>query len=63
MLELDNLRIAAGGGPGGKGKGGKKGKGNGVVLETPDMRRVKEKIGKMGKEYMFSRKDAGASRF
>jgi ATP-dependent RNA helicase DHX29 len=62
MLELDNLRIAAGVGPGGKAKGGKKGKGNGVVLETPDMRRVKEKIGKMEKEYMFSRKDAGASR-
>ncbi|WVQ80786.1 hypothetical protein IAT38_002891 [Cryptococcus sp. DSM 104549] len=61
MLELDNLRIAAGAGAGGGGgKKGKKGKGTGVVLETPAMRRLKEKIGKVEKEYLFARKDADA---
>ena len=55
MLELDNLRIAAGAA---KSKG-KKAKSSGVVLETPQMRRVREKINKVEKEYMFSRKDAG----
>nr|XP_018262834.1 DEAH box polypeptide 36 [Kwoniella dejecticola CBS 10117]OBR84992.1 DEAH box polypeptide 36 [Kwoniella dejecticola CBS 10117] len=53
-LELDNLKLAAGGS---KAKG-KKGKGSGVVLETPEMRAVKEQIGKVEKEYLFSRKDA-----
>lgn len=57
MLELDNLRIAASGGPG-KSKG-KKGKSSGVILETPEMRRLKERIAKIEKEYMFSRKEAG----
>lgn len=54
MLELDALRTTAGGA-----KKGKKGKSSGVVLETPEMRRLKEKIAKVEKEYMFSRKDAG----
>ncbi len=57
MLDLDNLRISAGGG-GGKGKG-KKGKGTGVVLEMPEMRKLKDRISKAEKEYMFSRKEAG----
>jgi hypothetical protein len=57
MLELDNLRIAAGGGQG-KSKG-KKGKSSGVVLETPEMRKLKDQIGKVEKEYMLSRKEAG----
>ncbi|WWD17179.1 hypothetical protein CI109_101617 [Kwoniella shandongensis] len=56
-LELDSLRLAAGGGAVGKGKG-KKGKGNGVILETPEMRSLKDRIGKVEKEYLFSRKDA-----
>ena len=60
MLELDNLRLAAGG-SGAKGKG-KKTKGSGVVLETPEMRGVKDKIGKVEKEYMFSRKEGGMCR-
>ncbi|WRT66497.1 uncharacterized protein IL334_003456 [Kwoniella shivajii] len=53
-LDLDTMKLSAGGA---KGKG-KKGKGSGVVLETPGMRRLKEKIGKVEKEYLFSRKDA-----
>lgn len=57
MLELDNLRIAASGGTG-KSKG-KKGKSSGVILETPEMRRLKERIAKIEKDYMFSRKEAG----
>ncbi|ORY32822.1 P-loop containing nucleoside triphosphate hydrolase protein [Naematelia encephala] len=55
MLELDSLKIAVGGGPG---KKGKKGKVSGVVLETPEIRRVKEKMSKVEKEYLFNRKDA-----
>jgi len=58
MLELDNLRISAREG-GGKSKI-KKGKANGVVLETPEMRKIKDKIGKVEKEYRFSRKKAGS---
>lgn len=58
MLELDNLRISAGGASRARGK---KSKGNGVILETPDMRRLKEVISKLEKEYMFSRKDGGWS--
>jgi len=54
MLELDTMRAAASGA-----KKGKKGKSNGVVLETPEMRRLKERIAKVEKEYMFSRKEAG----
>ena len=54
MLQLDNLKIAAGQ----QGKKGKKGKPTGVILETPEMRRLKEKIAKTEKDYMFSRKDA-----
>lgn len=57
ICELDDMRRSAGV-AGGKGKG-KKAKGNGVVLETPDMRRLKEKISKVEKEYLFSRKEAG----
>jgi ATP-dependent RNA helicase DHX29 len=57
-LELDALKTAAGGT---KAKG-KKGKGNGVVLETPEMRKLKEKMGVLEKDYMFSRKDAGEYR-
>ena len=57
MLELDTLRIKAGG-RGGKARG-KKGKGYGIVLETPEMRRLKDKICKVEREYLFSRKDAG----
>ncbi|WVR06931.1 hypothetical protein IAU60_003967 [Kwoniella sp. DSM 27419] len=53
-LELDTLRQAAGAG---KGKG-KKGKGSGVILETPEMRRLQEKMGKVEKEYMFGKKEA-----
>ncbi|OCF41878.1 DEAH box polypeptide 36 [Kwoniella heveanensis CBS 569] len=53
-LELDTLRQEAGVN---KGKG-KKGKSNGIILETPQVRRLKEKIVKLEKEYMFSRKDA-----
>lgn len=54
-LELDGLKVAAGGV---KGKG-KKGKSSGVILESPDMRRLKEKMGVLEKDYMFSRKEAG----
>nr|XP_019046467.1 DEAH box polypeptide 36 [Kwoniella bestiolae CBS 10118]OCF25397.1 DEAH box polypeptide 36 [Kwoniella bestiolae CBS 10118] len=53
-LELDTLKSAAGGA---KAKG-KKGKGSGVILETPEIRQLKDKIGKTEKDYMFSRKDA-----
>ncbi|KAK8864514.1 hypothetical protein IAR55_001764 [Kwoniella newhampshirensis] len=56
-LELDTLRTAASGVGVGKGKG-KKGKSSGVVLETPEIRALKDKIGKVEKEYFFSRKDA-----
>lgn len=55
MLELDSLRIATGTG---KAKG-KKGKANAVVMETPEMVKLKNKIAKVEKQYMFSRKDAG----
>lgn len=55
QLELDTLRMASG-----EGKKGKKGKGNQVILETPEIRRLKDKIGKVEKEYMFTRKNAGA---
>ncbi|RXK37048.1 hypothetical protein M231_05636 [Tremella mesenterica] len=54
MLELDTLRLGAGDGK----MKGKKGKGAGVVLETPEMRRIKEKVGKAEREYMFNRKQA-----
>ncbi|ODN94181.1 DEAH box polypeptide 36 [Cryptococcus wingfieldii CBS 7118] len=52
QLSLDTLR-----GPG-SGKKGKKGKGSGVVLDTPEIRGLKEKIAAAEKEYMFSRKHA-----
>jgi ATP-dependent RNA helicase DHX29 len=55
MLQLDSLRSRSI-----NKKGGKK-KGNNVVLETPEMRRVKGEMSKVEKEYMFSRKEAGAS--
>ncbi len=54
MLKLDGLKQAAGG----KTKG-KKGKSNGVILETSEMRGLKEQMAKLEKEYMFSRKEAG----
>jgi ATP-dependent RNA helicase DHX29 len=54
-LELDGLKTAAGAG---KAKG-KKGKGSGVVLETSEMRKVRDKMAVLEKDYMFSRKDAG----
>jgi len=53
MLKLDTLRS----GP--EGKKGKKKKGPAVVLETPEMRRIKNEMAKVEKEYMFSRKEAG----
>jgi ATP-dependent RNA helicase DHX29 len=56
MLELDTLKVAAG-----TVKGKKKGKANQVVMETPEMVKIKAKIAKVEKEYMFSRKDAGES--
>lgn len=55
MLQLDDLRIAAGGA---KAKG-RKMKGPAVVLETPQMRELQGRISKLEKEYMFSKKDAG----
>ncbi|KIR55599.1 DEAH box polypeptide 36 [Cryptococcus gattii Ru294] len=55
QLELDTLRMASG-----EGKKGKKGKGNQVVIETPEIRRLKDKISRVEKEYMFTRKDANA---
>lgn len=58
MLELDTMKMAAGMS---KGKG-KKGKGHQVVLETPDMVKLKNKISKVEKEYLFSRKDGGEDR-
>lgn len=45
----------------GEGKKGKKGKGNQVVIETPEIRRLKDKISRVEKEYMFTRKDASTS--
>ncbi|KAK4689978.1 ATP-dependent RNA helicase DHX29, partial [Tremellales sp. Uapishka_1] len=54
MLELDTMRHA---GSAAKIKG-KKGKSNGVVLETPEMRKLKDSMLKIEKEYLFSRKDA-----
>ena len=57
MLELDTIRIRA---SATRGKSrGKKGRGSGVVLATPEMRNIKEKLSKAEKEYMFSRKTAG----
>ena len=55
MLELDTLRS----GP--DNKKGKKKKGPAVVLETPEIRRIKSDMAKVEKEYMFSRKEAGMS--
>ncbi|OXB39837.1 DEAH box polypeptide 36, partial [Cryptococcus neoformans] len=55
QLELDTLRMASG-----EGKKGKKGKCNQVVLETPEIRRLKDKISRVEKEYMFTRKNADA---
>jgi ATP-dependent RNA helicase DHX29 len=55
MLELDTLKMAAGQG---RGKG-KKGKSNPIILESSELRRLKDRIGKIEKEYLFSRKDAG----
>ena len=55
MLELDTLRS----GP--ENKKGKKKKGPAVVLETPEIRRIKSDMAKVEKEYMFSRKEAGRS--
>jgi len=52
MIQMDDLRIA-------NGKKGKKGKSTGVVLESPELRRLKDKITLVENEYMFSRKDAG----
>ncbi|WVN88411.1 uncharacterized protein L203_103620 [Cryptococcus depauperatus CBS 7841] len=54
QLELDNIRLATGGG-----KKGKKSKSI-PVLETPEVRSLKEKIGKIEKEYIFNRKAADA---
>lgn len=54
MLELDDLKANAGIT---KGKGKKS---RAVILETPDMVKLKNKIGRLEKEYMFSKKDAGA---
>lgn len=56
QLELDTLRMASG-----EGKKGKKGKGNQVMIETPEIRRLKDKISRVEKEYMFTRKDASTS--
>lgn len=56
QLELDTLRMASG-----ESKKGKKGKGNQVVIETPEIRRLKDKINRVEKEYMFTRKDASTS--
>jgi hypothetical protein len=53
MLELDTLRS------GSDNKKGKKKKGPAVVLETPEIRRIKSDMAKVEKEYMFSRKEAG----
>ncbi len=55
MMELEALRATAGTM---KAKG-KKSKGQGVVLETPEMVKLKSKISRLEKEYMFSKKDAG----
>jgi hypothetical protein len=55
MLELNMLRS----GP--DNKKGKKKKGPAVVLETPEIRRIKSDMAKAEKEYMFSRKEAGMS--
>nr|XP_019011047.1 DEAH box polypeptide 36 [Kwoniella pini CBS 10737]OCF49828.1 DEAH box polypeptide 36 [Kwoniella pini CBS 10737] len=52
-LELDNLKSAPGG-PKAKGKKGK----SAVIIETPEIRTLKDKIVKVEKEYLFSRKDA-----
>jgi len=57
-LELDTMRMLAGASQG-KPKGGKKGKQSRVVMETPEMVKVKGKIAKLEKDYMFSRKEAG----
>lgn len=56
-LQLEDLRLVAGGG---KTKG-KKGKGVAVIMETPGMRHLKEEIGALEKDYMFSRRAAGMS--
>lgn len=53
-VELESLKALSGAS---KGKG-KKNKGV-APLETPDMHRVRAKMLKLEKDYMFSRKDAG----
>lgn len=55
MVELDTMKMLAGAS---KGKAGKKGKGK-VVLDTPEMVKLKGKIAKLEKDYMFGKKDAG----
>jgi hypothetical protein len=59
-VELDTMRMLAGASQG-KVKGGKKGKQNRAVMETPEMVKLKAKISKLEKDYMFSKKDAGKS--
>lgn len=54
-LELETLRAVSGAS---KGKG-KKNKGS-LAMETPEMHKVRGKMTKLEKDYMFSRKDAGA---
>ncbi len=54
MLELETLKALAGAA---KGKG-KKSKSQ-VVMETPEMVKLKNKINRLEKEYMFGKKDAG----
>lgn len=54
MLELETLKATAGAV---KGKG-KKSKSQ-VVMETPKMVKLKNKINKLEKEYMFGKRDAG----
>lgn len=51
-LLLDSLKLVSSE----KSKGRKKG--TGVILETPEMRGIMEKMRKVEKEYMFNRKDA-----
>lgn len=55
-VELESLKALSGAS---KGKG-KKNK-SGPQLETPEMHKVRTKMTKLEKDYMFSRKDAGKS--
>lgn len=55
MLELDTLKIAAGIG---RAKG-KKAKSPQVVLDTPDIVKIKSRIRKVEKDYLFNRKEGG----